>query len=92
MDQTEQRNGVLIYVAVKDHQMAVLGDEGIHKKVGDAFWNEEVKKMREHFREQLYMDALVKVVHDVGSALQTHFPYSRETDKNELPDDIVFGK
>lgn len=92
MDQTEQRNGVLIYVAVKDHQMAVLGDEGIHKKVGDAFWNEEVKKMREHFKQQHYMDALVLVIRDIGVALHQHFPFYQEKDKNELPDDIVFGK
>lgn len=92
MDQTADHNGVLVYVAVKDHQMAVLGDEGIHKKVGNDFWNAEVQKMRRHFQEDHYMEALVHVVNDIGHALHEHFPYQRETDKNELPDDIVFGK
>jgi uncharacterized membrane protein len=38
------------------------------------------------------MEAILSVVHDIGRALHTHFPYARDTDKNELPDDIVFGK
>jgi uncharacterized membrane protein len=28
----------------------------------------------------------------IGEALTTHFPYDNDTDKNELPDQIVFGK
>ncbi|RYG33329.1 MAG: TPM domain-containing protein [Chitinophagaceae bacterium] len=92
MDHTRERNAVLIYVAVKDHQLAILGDEGIHRKVGNEFWNAEVAKMRLHFQREHYMDALVYVIEDVGNALIHHFPYSNTTDKNELPDDIVFGK
>ena len=92
MDHTQERNAVLIYLAVKDHQMAILGDEGIHKKVGNEFWNQEVAKMRLHFQREHYMDALVLVIGDIGKALVHHFPYDSKTDKNELPDDIVFGK
>lgn len=92
MDQTTERNAVLIYVAVKDHQMAILGDEGIHKKVGDQFWQAEIAKMRLHFQKEHYMDALVLVIQDIGHALDYHFPYDSKSDKNELPDDIVFGK
>ncbi|MHA4846282.1 TPM domain-containing protein [Flavitalea antarctica] len=92
MDQTAERNAVLIYVAVKDHQMAILGDEGIHQKVGEAFWAMEISKMRMHFQQQHYMDALVLVIGDIGHALDEHFPYDNKLDKNELPDDIVFGK
>jgi uncharacterized membrane protein len=92
MDHTVERNGVLIYIAVKDHQMAILGDEGIHKRVGQKFWSEEISKMRLHFQTQHYMDAIILVVEDIGKVLVDHFPYDNKTDKNELPDDIVFGK
>ena len=92
MDHTAERNAVLIYVAVKDHQMAILGDEGIHKKVGEVFWSTEIAKMRKHFQQQHYMDAMVLVIEDIGHALDEHFPYDSKSDKNELPDDIVFGK
>lgn len=48
--------------------------------------------MTSHFRQYHYADALLEVIEDIGEALYTHFPFDRKTDKNELPDDIVFGK
>lgn len=92
MQNTEQRNAVLVYVAVKDKQLAVYGDEGIHQKVGDVFWNEAVQKMLQHFNKNNYADGIANVVLSIGEALKMHFPYDAKTDVNELPDDIVFGK
>ena len=92
MDHTRDHNAVLIYLAMKDHQVAIYADKGIHEKAGDIFWKKEVIAMTTHFREHHYGDALLEVIRDVGEALYIHFPYNRETDKNELPDDIVFGK
>ena len=92
MDHTNDRNAVLIYLAMRDHQFAIFADQGIHEKVGQKFWNAEVAKMSRHFRENHHLDALLLVIEDIGNALYTHFPYNRATDKNELPDDIVFGK
>jgi uncharacterized membrane protein len=91
MDHTKDRNGVLVYVAMKDHQFAIFADQGIHEKVGQEFWNKEVSMMNGHFKEQHPAEAIVAVVNDIGLALKTHFPYDNTTDKNELPDDIVFG-
>ena len=91
MDKTADRNGVLLYIAMKDHQLAVFGDEGIHQKVGTAFWNEEVKKMLASFGKQHYAEGIVQIVTEIGNALVHHFPYESE-DRNELPDDIVFGR
>lgn len=92
MDETDERNGTLVYVAVDDHQAAVYGDEGIHQKVGVAYWEKEVNEMLKYFKENHLGDGICKVVADIGEALHAHFPYDRDTDKNELPDDIVFGK
>jgi uncharacterized membrane protein len=91
MTETAQRNAVLVYIAMKDRQLAIYGDEGIHTKVGDAFWNNEVKKMLEQFNGENYAEGLVQIIFDIGEALVTHFPYDGSTDKNELPDEIVFG-
>lgn len=91
MDYTKDRNAVLVYVAIRDHQFAVFADQAIHEKVGNEFWNKEVQAMKKHFAQNHYADAIVQVVRDVGVALQYHFPFSRDTDKNELPDDIIFG-
>ncbi len=92
MDRTKDHNAVLIYLAMRDHQVAIYADKGIHEKVGQLFWRKEVIAMTTHFREHHYADALLEVIRDVGEALYIHFPFDRNTDKNELPDDIVFGK
>jgi uncharacterized membrane protein len=92
MDHTKYRNSVLLYVAVKDHQFAIFADAGIHEKLGNEFWQKEVALMSRHFRENHYLEAILKVISDTGNALQEHFPYDPKADKNELPDDIVFGK
>ena len=38
MHKTVERHGVLIYLAVEDRRFAVVGDEGIHGRVGDPHW------------------------------------------------------
>ena len=92
MNETELRNGTLIYVAIKDKQAAVFGDEGIHQKVGQKYWEDEVKKMSSHFRNQKLADGICQGIFDLGEALKFYFPYNSGTDKNELPDEIVFGR
>lgn len=92
MQNTVDRNAVLVYVALKDKQLAIFGDKGIHEKVGDAFWNQEVQKMIQNFNRSNYAEGIIEVVTDIGRALKEHFPFNSQTDKNELPDDIVFGK
>ena len=92
MDKTELRNATLIYVAVKDHQAAVYGDKGIHEKVGAQYWQDVVAKMLLYFRKNNLADGVCQGISDLGEALVHYFPYDRSTDKNELPDDLMFGK
>lgn len=92
MEKTEQRNAVLVYVALKDRQLAVFGDEGIHQKVGTGYWNKVVEEMIGSFNSDNYAEGIGNCVVQIGDALHQHFPYDKQTDKNELPDEIVFGK
>lgn len=92
MHETDQRNAVLIYIATKDHQLALFADEGIYQKCGTEFWKEEVRLMLQDFNKANYAEGLAHIVGDVGQALHQHFPYNNDTDKNELPDNIIFGK
>lgn len=92
MEQTVARNAVLLYVAMKDRQLALYGDKGVHEKVGDAFWNEKVKLILSHFNKSKYGEGMARIITEIGEALRMHFPYDKDTDKNELPDDIVFGR
>lgn len=92
MQKTELRNATLVYVAIKDRQLAVFGDEGIHQKVGNEYWANEVVKMIKAFNRDNIAEGIRQCVINIGEALALHFPYNKTTDKNELPDDIVFGK
>jgi uncharacterized membrane protein len=91
MHKTQDRNGVLLYFAMKDRQLAILGDEGIHQKLGQTFWNEKVSLIVAKFKQQEFVEGICGMIKDVGDALTTNFPYQRD-DKNELSDEIVFGK
>ncbi len=90
MQKTELRNGVLFYLAVKDHKFAILGDGGINQKTGEDFWIEVKDEMTKHFKEGEFSKGLQIGIEMAGKKLQEFFPY-RKDDKNELSDDISFG-
>jgi uncharacterized membrane protein len=92
MEKTDDHNGVLIYVALKDRQLAIYGDEGIHMKVGKEFWQNAVKQMLIHFNKENHVTGICETVLAIGRTLEKEFPYEPNDDKNELPDAIVFGK
>ncbi len=92
MKNTASHNAVLVYLAVKDRQLAIFGDQGIHEKVGEEFWKKEVMQIISQFQREHFAEAIAKVIKEIGDALKFHFPYDRQTDINELPDDIVFGR
>jgi uncharacterized membrane protein len=92
MQNTEHRNAVLLYIAMKDHELALFGDEGIHNKVGAEYWKNAVKKMIAEFANHHISIGIEQCILQIGQTLKETFPYEATTDKNELPDDIVFGK
>jgi len=92
MNATKNRNGVLIYVAVKDKKIAIYGDQGIYEKLGLEFWYSQVQEMTGHFKAMNYVMGISTVIKEIGDTLSTHFPYNRETDIQELPDEIMIGK
>ena len=90
MQKTEQRNGVLIYLAVKDRKFAILGDAGINAVTPDDFWDSIKEKMVKHFSEGDFSSGLKEGILMAGVALKDHFPYE-DGDVNELSDEISFG-
>src|SRR5262245_32160437 len=88
MHRTAERHGVLIYIAVEERRLAVVGDEGIHARVGDAHWNEVRDLMVEILRENgPARRALERAIETLGRALAEHFPRRRD-DRNELSDEV----
>jgi uncharacterized membrane protein len=77
MHKTPKRNAVLIFVAPRARKFAIVGDQAIHEKCGELYWQRVVEVMREHFRNERFSDALVDAIRDIGSVLATHFPNCR---------------
>jgi len=90
MQKTEQRNGVLFYLAVKDHKFAILGDAGINAVTPEDFWDHIKEKMLASFNEGNFTAGLTDGILMAGEQLKEHFPY-QDDDVNELSDDISFG-
>lgn len=90
LNETKQRNGVLIYLAVKDRKFAIVGDEGINQVVGDGFWNDVKDLMLNCFKKGQFVEGLEQGILRCGEKLKTYFPYQTD-DTNEIPDDISYG-
>lgn len=91
MSETELHNGVLFYVAVRDRQLAIYADEGIHTATGNKYWKDVVHEILSVFSNKDVVAGIIATILSIGDALKNHFPYDKEVDKNELPDDIIFG-
>jgi uncharacterized membrane protein len=90
MEHTADRNGVLIFLVPSRKRFTILGDAGIHEKVGQDFWNDASACLSSHFRRGAFTEGLVEAIRMAGDRLATHFPSAGEADRNELPDDVDF--
>ena len=82
---TEENNGVLIYVLLADHRVEVVADRGVDSRAGTGEWQAICGKMEAHFREGRYEEGAVAGVGAVSLLLERHFPAAGEG-RNELPD------
>ncbi|HXG03123.1 MAG TPA: TPM domain-containing protein [Candidatus Binatia bacterium] len=89
LDRTRDRTAVLIYLALDDHRLAIVGDEGVHARVGDEYWAQVRDLMVERLRQGRTREALLAAIEAVGAALRRHFP-RRPDDRDELRDRVTF--
>lgn len=90
MKNTKERNGILFLVSFKERRFAILGDEGIHAKVGQSFWDDVKLLMTSCFKRGDVVQGIVAGIGQAGEKLQKYFPYESD-DVNELSDEISFG-
>jgi uncharacterized membrane protein len=89
MHNTRDRNAVLVYVAPRAHKFAIVGDKAIHERCGEGLWQRLVDKMRGHFQNEKFTDALVEAIQEIGDVLATEFPSKKARSGNELPDEVT---
>jgi uncharacterized membrane protein len=92
MNRTAERNGVLFFVVPSRRAFVVLGDEGIHAVVGQEFWDTVAAAVSTRFRAGDFTGGLVHGIAEVGAQLAAHFPFQGAADRNELPDEVEFGR
>jgi uncharacterized membrane protein len=90
MHTTNQRNGVLIYLALKDRKLAIIGDVGINVHMPENAWNDIYTSMSEFLKTGRYEQGLIHGVEEVGKAIKSHFPI-QHGDRNELPNQVTTG-
>ena len=88
MTNTRDRNGVLIFVAPKSRNFAIVGDEGVHAKCGEQFWQRIAQEMTTHFKQGHFTEGLIHGIAAAGQVLAEHFP-RKSDDVNELPDEVA---
>ena len=90
MDATELKNGVLVYVAVKNKSFVICGDQGINDLVPSDFWDSTKEVMANHFKNGNFKQGLIDGISKAGEQLKKYFPY-QEGDTNELSNEISKG-
>jgi uncharacterized membrane protein len=90
MTKTAQRNGVLVFFAPKSQKYAVVGDQGVHQRCGQGFWEHITEDMTPLLRAGKFTEAVVHAVHEIGNTLAKEFP-PIFGDKNELPNRVERG-
>jgi len=81
---TEQNNGVLIYLLLADHDFEILADRGIHHHVGDEGWTRIGYEMEALFRHGQFEAGVLHGIVKVTEQLVQHYPATSENN-NELP-------
>ncbi len=90
MRRTLQRNGVLFHVNFEQKYLTIIGDEGIHKKVKQFFWDELHDYITYEFQKGNYFKALETAILRTGEELKKHFPHNGEN-PNELSNELSFS-
>jgi len=90
MHHTQQRNGILFYLAIKDRQFAIVGDVGINSLVPENFWDHISERMQANFQHNLFVEGLDEGIRMAGKQLKEYFPRHAD-DVNELSDEISFS-
>lgn len=90
MHKTALRNGVLVYIAVEDKKLSIIGDVGINTKVPANFWDGIKNNMVKNFQIGKICEGICEAIQETGKQLKQYFP-CQEDDKNELIDDISFN-
>ncbi len=85
---TEDSTGILIYISLYEHQVKVVGDDGISAKLTHPDWQHICDAIIKDFKEKKYTSGIVEGINLSGKLLTEHFPI-KDGDKDELANELV---
>jgi len=92
LHQTSEGTGVLVFASLLEREAVVLGDHGIHARVGDGEWQATVDALVAGMKRGAPADGFVEAIGRCGARLAEHFPRGAATATNELPDAIKLDR
>jgi len=87
MTKTKEKNGVLILLATKSHEFAIVGDSGIHEKLPSGYWELLVKEAESCMSADHFLEGLTRMIVGIGEKLTQYFP-AGQNNHNELSNDV----
>ncbi len=92
MENTKLHNAAIIYIAFEDKQFGLFCDVALLNKIDEVYWKNTTQEMTSFFKENKNKEGIELAVKKIGAKLIEHFPFDGGKNKNELPDEIIFGK
>jgi putative membrane protein len=90
---TQHGTGVLVFASLRERRAVVMGDAGIHAKMGDEEWRRAVEALVAGIRRGAPADGFAEAIGVVGAKLAEHFPRTPgEESSNELPDELSLDR
>ncbi|WP_426276046.1 TPM domain-containing protein [Chryseobacterium sp. S-02] len=90
LNKTTEKNAVLFHVNFEQKYLTIIGDEGIHEKVQQSYWDRLHDYITAEFAKGNYYKALKSAILETGLELKKHFPVTGEN-PNQLPNEITFS-
>jgi putative membrane protein len=85
---TRDRTGLLILISELERRVAILGDSGLHERIGDSGWEQHIAHIIAKIRAGRAVDGIIEVLERLEVVAREHMP-PRADDVNELPDAVV---
>jgi putative membrane protein len=86
LHRTEHGTGVLVFAALFERRVVILGDHGIHAKIGDESWRLALHALIVGIHSRDPARGFCEAIDQIGDRLAQHFPRGPGQGPNELGD------
>lgn len=81
---TEDNNGVLIFLLLADRKVEIIADRGYNEKITENEWKQICKKMETSFRKSEFESGVLIGIDAITEKVIQHYPVGDKSSDNEL--------